>query len=236
MGKGNRGSLTLEAAIVLPVIMSIIFSIGFLIQIFYVHTIVQYGITETAKEIASYGYVLQKAELYDAHKGIITDSLEGKAIIGDAVDATTLGMNLASEGGGSWEQTLATIKEVAVKVKGLKEKVESSEDLFTDILLGIFGDFYTWGIDKIGEQITLSLMPKYITPDSPNRVSMKERFEALRIVNGNFSFEGSEFFTGDDTKVVKIVVTYQLEPIIPLPLLKELTITQNVTVRAWIEE
>lgn len=55
---GFKGSLTLEAAMVLPIFLFLILSLVFLIQVFMVHIEVQGGIFQAAREIASNATVL----------------------------------------------------------------------------------------------------------------------------------------------------------------------------------
>ncbi len=83
--KRQRGSLTVEAAIVLPIFICVFVSIIFLIKIVYVHEIIQHGITEAANEIASYSYVYY-----------ITEGDEQVTRIIDTIQDSELGSGLSA--------------------------------------------------------------------------------------------------------------------------------------------
>ena len=64
LGKGNglrtrsEGSLTAEAALVLPVFLFSVLSIVYLFQLMSLQMKVQAALNQTAEQIASYGYLL----------------------------------------------------------------------------------------------------------------------------------------------------------------------------------
>ena len=68
--KVSDGSITVEAAIVLPLFICVILTFGFLIKIFYVHEILQHAITETANEMSASSYIYYVGGLYDLQKEI----------------------------------------------------------------------------------------------------------------------------------------------------------------------
>lgn len=81
-----KGSLTVEAALVLPIFVFAIISIIYFIKIVYIQESIQYAITETANEIATYAYILDNGEIIDAqqdiHNAIGKESLNSIAAVG----------------------------------------------------------------------------------------------------------------------------------------------------------
>jgi len=55
--KKKDGSLTVEAAISLPLFMCVFLSIAFFMKVVYIHNNVQYAINGAANEVATYSYL-----------------------------------------------------------------------------------------------------------------------------------------------------------------------------------
>jgi len=72
--KKKDGSLTVEAAISLPLFMCVFLSIAFFMKVVYIHNNVQYAINGAANEVATYSY------LY---------SISGLQKVNDAITETT---------------------------------------------------------------------------------------------------------------------------------------------------
>ncbi|QUI24619.1 pilus assembly protein [Vallitalea pronyensis] len=81
--KKLQGSLTVEAAVVLPIFLMAILSVVYIIKIMFIHESIQYALSETANEMATYAYLLEKTELLNAEQDIYQTAL-GKA--GNAKD------------------------------------------------------------------------------------------------------------------------------------------------------
>lgn len=58
----NRGSLTVEASLILPVIMSVFLFFLCFFQVFLIQEKIEIGLWETAKEISQYGHIYQSKE------------------------------------------------------------------------------------------------------------------------------------------------------------------------------
>ncbi|MDF2891733.1 MAG: TadE-like protein [Clostridia bacterium] len=86
-----RGSITIEAAIVLPVFICVVISLAMLIKLVYIHDIMQHSIDEAANELAAYAYIYHISDIKDIDDGI-QDNLGDNAAraeghIGAVVDA-----------------------------------------------------------------------------------------------------------------------------------------------------
>lgn len=63
--KTINASLTVEAALVFPIFLLILFTILYLIKVVYIHEQVQYAITQAGQEMAVSAYLLEKSQLID---------------------------------------------------------------------------------------------------------------------------------------------------------------------------
>lgn len=244
MFHNKRGSLTIEAAIVMPVMLIVIFTMGFLIQIFYVHMVVQHAINETAKEMATYTHLLEKANLYTYDHGFAFNTFQQEDDTGwETVDIGVLNFprnpNFRSVPG------ILDFMEELNKFITTIMTMDSSD--LADIALSLLGDYilssamsqlpdYTSDLDGqyianlFGESIAQGLIRKYFV--AAGSATMEERLDNLNI-EGGLDFEGTEFFASPHTDRIRLVVTYKLRPVLPVPFFDELIITQHVIVRAW---
>lgn len=63
----NRGSLTIEAAIVVPIFLFVILSIMSLMKLVIAHEIIQHSISESANQLAGYTYLLNATGLKEKY-------------------------------------------------------------------------------------------------------------------------------------------------------------------------
>jgi hypothetical protein len=76
--KGSRGSITVEAAIVLPVFICVVISLSMLIKLIYIHDIIQHSIDEAANELAAYSYMYHVSDLQQIDE-TMQDNLESNS-------------------------------------------------------------------------------------------------------------------------------------------------------------
>ncbi len=74
--KKLKGSLTVEAAIVLPMFLMAILSVVYIVKIIFIHESIQYALSETANEMATYAYLLEKTEILNAEQEIYHTAME----------------------------------------------------------------------------------------------------------------------------------------------------------------
>jgi hypothetical protein len=76
----NKGSITIEAAIVLPVFICVVISLAMLIKLIIIHDIIQHSIDEAANELAAYAYIYHVSDLRKVDDSI-KDNLQENADI-----------------------------------------------------------------------------------------------------------------------------------------------------------
>lgn len=146
----DKGSITIEAAIVLPIFICVVISLAMLIKLIYIHDIIQHSIDEAANELAAYSYIYHVSDLEkidDSIEDNLQDNsgkVEGQ--IGTVVDAfDTLG-NAYTVGSGFVEDVGST----AESDMGFGSKVETIINQAGDLLTQ-GGQLSEEGIDNISQ-------------------------------------------------------------------------------------
>ena len=72
----ENGSITVEAALFIPMFLFAFMCIFSLISCVRAQVLIQYSVDQAAKEVAEYSYILEKTGVLDAYKGLNTKSEE----------------------------------------------------------------------------------------------------------------------------------------------------------------
>ena len=70
----EKGSITVEAALFIPMFLLAFMCIFSLISCVRAQVLIQYSVDQAAKEVAEYSYILEKTGVLDAYKGLNTKS------------------------------------------------------------------------------------------------------------------------------------------------------------------
>lgn len=146
----NKGSITIEAAIVLPVFICVVISLTMLIKLIYIHDIIQHSIDEAANELAAYSYIYHVSDLQKIDDSI-TDNLQdnsnrAEGHIGTAVNAYDTLENAYTMGSDFVENVSSTVvseEKFGSKVDNL---INETRDLLTE-----GGQLSSEGIDNINQ-------------------------------------------------------------------------------------
>jgi len=219
MGTRVKGSVTVEAAIVLPVFLCIIISIIFLIKVVYTHEIIQHAIDETANEMASASYLYHVSGMQGIHDSL-RDGMDSRAeVFKNYTDAFLE----------SYKDLNNIISAVDAAEEIAENPVRELESLAFSLAEGQFDDIKT--------QLFLPLLKLYIkkylvTAESKD---LDVRLQKLNIAGG---YEGLDFsrsgFFEDENNDIDIVVRYKIDLPVPVRLLPSLTIMQRAAVKAWL--
>ena len=74
--KREKGSITVEAALFIPLFFFAFMCIFSLISCVRAQVLIQYSVDQAAKEVAEYSYILEKTGVLDAYKGLNSRSEE----------------------------------------------------------------------------------------------------------------------------------------------------------------
>ncbi|ABN53051.1 MAG TPA: pilus assembly protein [Hungateiclostridium thermocellum] len=252
--KKKDGSLTVEAAISLPLFMCVFLSIAFFMKVVYIHNNVQYAINGAANEVATYSYLYSISGLQKVNDAITettdeygTTASEHTKEILEAFDAL----------GDISQQSLESFKGLAAgdttqidKLKELYEEGKISVGTVQKVIgevkenprkefISVASLFFSAGYEKIKSELSEPLiklfMRKYIDERIFNSkggpgayIVVKEGKDPLDA----FSFN-NRIFT--DNKSIDIRVKYKIKTSLPINILPEISIEQRATVRGWMD-
>lgn len=215
MLKDRKGSLTVEAVLILPVFIAAILFVSYFIKAYYVHDVVQDALTEAVTEVSSLSYPYYLSGAWGFKDEIHSD--------------TEAHMETLRENFG----------EVSALIDSVQGKPPSGEGTAGLSPREMFHLAKLYGADKgldcaedtLGRALILSTMGDIL---SANGESVIERMDALGIENGldGFDFTDSVFY-GDD-EMMDIQVSYRLERLDPFGIVQDVTLRNRVVCRAWM--
>lgn len=238
MLKRRKGSLTVEAVLILPIFMATILFISYFVKAHYVQDIVQDALTEAVMDVSavSYPYYLSGAlefrndiqEGTDSRREKLKQDFESVAELIEHVQNTGEAVK-NKDFGGTIDNASGTIE----SVKTAKDAIEgvSPTEIFS------FGKYYVAnkGINVaenfFARKLILGSMGNTLSVDGKNIV---DRMNALGIEGGldGFDFKGSVFYGEDD--VIDVQVQYKLSKVDPFGFIKGVTLKNRVVCRAWM--
>ncbi len=257
----KEGSLTVEAAVALPVFVCVIMSIAFFIKVVYVHELIQHTISETANQLSTYSYIYSASGIKEMHDQTV-DELniqkeklrEQAAVLVDCADAVRAFPGEVGEAVSGAEETIENpsvgqavedLEELSRPVNELVEKFKKTQKVVEEIAgdpKGEFGSlvcvFARAGMEDLKAELLLeplskALMVKYLGGKSVEEAN--RRLLSLNVVNGldGLDLSGSRLF--EDKENIELVVRYRIKPSLPINLLPELQVVQRAYVRAWTD-
>ncbi len=158
--RDTAGALTVEAAVMLPVVLCAFFSVIFLIRVVYSYELIQHALSETASEMASTGYIYHISGIRDLHDTVRNsindrselfreqigsvieayDSLRGAGTDGNSVSGTggdyekDSDGSLANDTGGNCENGTGVCSEnVTADLSGTADKLVDIKEKFSNI-------------------------------------------------------------------------------------------------------
>lgn len=209
----QKGSLTVEASLVLPIFICAILTIGFLTKIVYTHEIVQYAITEAANEMASSSYLYYVSGIYDIDD-TLNDELEERKqrseehinnIVDSFKELNTSLDQIKAKTYGSYEYIVSNSKDEMINLASLVAKAEIDKDK-----------------TYIGNILIRHYIKKHGLTDN--------RLRNLDIDKLDFS-QSSYFKNNQD---IDVVVKYKVNIPVPIKFISYMPIVQRATARAWL--
>ncbi len=244
-GRASKGALTVEAAIIMPLILCVFFSVILLIKTVCTYEMIQHAIDETASEIAASSYIYHISGIRDLHDTVRNGVNDRSDVIeeqlGSVIDAYS---SLKGIGSGVKNEGIAGIIDSVDAVEDTKQSFseifDHSKNIPSDPLDELKSiAFYIAGgtLDDIKTQLYIPIvklyMKKYLVSESIPDID--ERLRALGIADG---FDGLDFsessFLSDRDENIDIVVRYRVKLPLPLQFYKDLEFVQRVKVKAWM--
>ncbi|PKM94583.1 MAG: hypothetical protein CVU84_10995 [Firmicutes bacterium HGW-Firmicutes-1] len=256
--KKLKGSLTIEAALVFPMFLMVVFSVIYFIKIIYIYEQIQFAITEVANQIAVGAYILDDAgildlqqETYNQAKGNVESATGSVEDVLQELEGLTqfkvtkqAGGNLVSstnsEEGGSWSEKLNNVsKEISSIKNQIEERITGIYNVVTEAVecIQILTEDSKQMIVSMGVvpgmEIVNNAIGSKVTNTLFNQYITENDYINWGIINEEkgMDFTGSQFFLKDED--VCIVVRYQIEMPFLKGILEPITITQAVRSRAY---
>jgi hypothetical protein len=253
--KCKKGSLTIEAAFALPVVILVILTIAYLIRVAYIHSLVQHALDESAKEISSYSYLYAVSKLQALNDGTEDLLNKNQTTAVSRIDTVLESVNSVNERIGKLASLQKDAKDVNFEgIKSLYNDGKTDAEKLKGIYSEIKGHPNGWkggikkevaslaslaahgllesGREELSEIIVRIMMRKHIATDKHDEDKV---LKSLNIVGGyeGLDFSGTSIFK--DKKTIKLVVSYTIKPIVPLPMIPELRIEQKALIVGWLD-
>jgi len=238
------GALTVEAALVLPVLLCAFFTVIFLIKAVYTYQLIGHALNETASEMASTAYIYHISGLRDLHDTVRNGVNDRSDVFKDHLDTVfdaydslkSIGEG-AKQGIGSISDNVGLIKNAGANFENFLEQAETAAsdplELLKCIACYIASDAVDDAKTELFTPIARLYMKKYlITEKVPDA---DRRLKALNVKEGFGGLDFSESaFLSDRGEFIDIVVRYRMDLPLPIQFTSGLEFVQRARVKAWM--
>lgn len=257
----QKGSLTVEAAIVIVMFIFGYVAIANISNFIRAQMIIQYSITQAAKEISAYCYIVSKTGLMEDSARLGEEAASAKADA-DEVIATMDKLFQTVENGaetitnetekitfdGDWEATLEGIENVENLTQEEYQKMVDAANVMMDSAEEYFGNpkQILKGLVSVAKDEGFQAIKSYAIAAPISKILVKKQIDAytddkdapdilarLGVVGGmdGLNFMGSTLF--NDGKTIIVSVTYTMKVELPFIEEKEFMYKQTASTEAW---
>lgn len=232
--KRDGGSVTVEAAIALPVFVCMIVTIVFLIKVVYTHEVIQHAIDETANEMANSSYLYHISGLQGVHDsvrdGIKSESELFESHISSVFDAYEGLSGELEEGSENAQDILESLEDMLnAGEDAVENPLQELKSVAFAISEGAFDDLKT----QVCIPIAKLYLKKYLKSHKIKNVDL--RLRDLNVIQGfnGLDFSKSEFFA-DGNNNIDIIVMYKINIPVPVKIVPAILVVQRATAKAWL--
>lgn len=257
----QKGSLTVEAAIVLVIFIFGYAAIVSVTSFIRAQMIIQYSITQAAKEISSYCYLVSKTGLMDDSARLNEESGEFKKSTDNVIDSVVKMYGALQDGTEHISSSIDTIPEnteLTSYVNSIQDTVNITQEEYQNIssaagtMMETGKEYFSnpmgilKGLGAVAKDGAFSAVKSYViaAPISKALVSKqielygvdgsgRDILETLGVVGGleGLNFKGSTLF--NDGEAITVQVAYTMKVNYPLFKEKEFHFIQTASTRAW---
>lgn len=237
----TKGSITVEAAIVFPLLICCIITIGFFSKVYYTQQLIQHAITEAAQELSSFSYAYYSSGLYEIQQDVEHGLNSGAAQAEERMEQLQKTYFDVME-------VVSTVQEEPTEILDQIETIRSSledtatigKEILTNPLAELKSfislmarDFYDDGKTAVGNTIVKQLMKKHLLTSGERDI--ERRMQKLHIVDGwaGLDLSRSQYF--DRQGEIDIVVTYAIDLPVPIKVIGEIPLLQRVVLKPWMK-
>lgn len=214
------GAMTLEAALVVPLVLCAFFSVVFIIRAVYTYGLIQHALNETASEIASSCYIYHISGIRDLQDTVRNGTDDGSDAFSRQLDSL---FDSYKDIGDLSDKTAKIIDDIG------SNPADELRNAAEYILSGSLNKGKTFVITPIVKLY----MKKYLVTEKTTDVN--KRLKALFIKDG---FEGLDFsesaFFEDTDEAIDIVVKYSIRLPLPIQFIGDIKLVQRTKVKAWM--
>lgn len=228
-----RGSITVEAAIVLPVFLCMLISIAFFLKTVRNYEIIQHSISQSAVQISQLSYLLKLSGVKDVHD-TVRDGIKSSADVFTENAATfeeALGsLEIFEDGSSSLDDNASKVGRL---IDSGNEMLDGPDSILKGIVSflagGVFEDLKT----ELFMPLTKLYVNKYLT--AGETCSAHQKLVKMNIKDGweGLDFNQSSFFK-DKNENIEIIVRYRLDLPIPFNFFGNPSIVQRAVVKGWL--
>lgn len=227
--KSENGSVVTEASIALPIFIIAVFLIINFVNILCLHNKIQFAINSTAHEIASYSYLDSALHIHQTLNDVSADGAAYTEPLdtasNDILECLESIQNLKDDVGGAVDKTKTAAEDIGNLVENPKETAIGAGYAGYDALVYM-------ARSGIGALAVQGLIGKYLDDGFLKIYGVKDGLSGL-------SFRDSSVFNDEDSRMVDIVVKYDVDLKFFSFVLNsnkpKITIVQRVTVPAWLD-
>lgn len=232
MGRKQKGSVSVEAALVLPIFIYAFLMVWSVTNVIHAQAFIQVGINQAAKELSQYGYILAKAGVIEWDTKNREKAEKFKTSTDDVVDKLvnfTEAIQNGVDGTVSETGTGSSMKEMAGSVvSGLTSSPDNFEAIMTsgnalfssgktyfsnpkELLSGLVAVFTSEGSSLVKSRLIAApigkaLMEKYLKTMTSDPDTYLEKLGVVDGIDG-LNFNASTLF--DDGSTINLTVIYQ---------------------------
>lgn len=222
--KNSRGSLTVEAALVLPLVFISWLMIINLLNMYYMQNCTQQALNLTAKRVAEYCYLMERTGTLDEIQNAMTMDAETSK----KTSQIKTGMDGMSEsakkiGREFTHFSLHSIENIVNNVKAFSSSASTAFKALKDVKVDDIKDYIVSEAASAGSGMAIGAMVDgYMEELKVNMTNVTDR-----------SYLASQFLYGSD-QYITIVMTYTYHNPLGFKAFSEIKIAQMATVRPWI--
>lgn len=220
----KRGSLTVEAMLVLPLVFISWLTIINLINIYYLQFCVQQALNNTAQRVAEYCYLLDRTGKLDELSEVMTmDSSTAEKSSGLKSNLNEMTGYAKGLGSDFSDFSFDKIEDIKANVSGFANSAKSAFNILSEIGIDDLKEYFASELSNAGTGMLIgAFVDAYI---SDLNVDVKDISE-IDYSKSQFLYGGEQQFT--------IVATYTYHNPLSIRFFSDVEMAQMVTMRPWI--
>lgn len=243
--KINKGSVTVETAIILPIFMVAIFSFAYIIRIFYIYNTMQDSLAEVSRQIGNMSYFYHVTGLKDYSDALNEAANEAQGTLSSQCDVLLNVVNSFNDtvtGVSSQSISIDTIENLISGANDIgsnfSEAVELVQTIISDpkaelqLLLTVFAQKLNY---EINNKVVCLIAKGCLGRELDKRAGPGKEDAAIKLgVKGGIKgidFKGSSVF--GDSESLEFVINYSVKAPLIFSILPEIKLSNRVKYIAW---